>query len=89
MSNTQENTNRISIELTQAQHDNYEKAASAQGQTVSEWAINILDKCANEDLGGNAITELSPEAFKAFQEMLDAPRPATVEELLKRKSVWE
>lgn len=89
MSNTQENMCQISLELTSPQRENYEKAAAAKGQTLSEWATNILDKCANEDLGGNATTELSPEAFEAFQEMLDTPRPAAVEELLKRKVTWE
>lgn len=80
---------RMDVRLTQPQRASYERAASLRGQTLTQWATAHLDESARRDIHEATTTTLSPDAFDAFCEMLDAPMPKAAQELLDRKPIWE
>ena len=79
----------MDIRLTQPQRMSYERAASLQGQTLTQWATAPLDESAWRDIDEAMTTALSPEAFDTFRAMLDATMPEAAQNLLARKPVWE
>lgn len=80
---------RMDIRLTNDQRTMYERAASYQGQTLTQWATSHLDDAAEMDILSASTTCLSPDAFDDFCEMLEAPLPAAAQDLLNRKPIWE
>lgn len=88
MSSSAEEQCTLSIQVTQAQRESYEKAAALRGQTLAQWATSHLDKCVQEDIS-EARTVLTLDAFDAFLKTLDKPMPEATQELLSRKPVWE
>lgn len=88
MSSNAEDQYTVSIQVTQAQRESYEKAAALRGQTLAQWATSHLDEHAQKDMS-EACTVLAPEAFDAFLKALDKPMPEATQELLSRKPVWE
>lgn len=86
---TIEKQRRMDLRLTEQQRRNYEEAAALRGQTLTQWATSHLDESSARDIAEASTTYLSPEAFEAFCDMLDAPMPAAAQQLLERKAVWE
>ena len=84
-----EKQRRMDLWLTEQQRRNYEEAAALRGQTLAQWATSHLDESSARDIVEASTTRLSPEAFEAFCDMLDAPMPAVAQQLLARKAVWE
>lgn len=80
---------RLDLRLSQLQRTNYERAADLTGLTMTQWVTRNLDESAKRDISEATTTILSPEAFDAFCEMLNAPLPEAVESLMSRKAVWE
>ena len=84
-----EKQRRMDLRLTEQQRENYERAAALRGQTLTQWATAHLDESSARDIAEASTTYLSPEAFDAFCNMLEAPMPEATQRLLKRKAVWE
>lgn len=80
---------RMDLRLTQDQRENYERAASLRGQSLTQWATSHLDESSRKDIAEASTTYLSQQGFDAFCSILDAPMPQAAVDLLNRKSVWE
>jgi len=68
-----------------------DRAAESKGQTRTEFMLNASRSAAEETLLDSALFQVSPEAFQAFLERLDAP-PAPSERLIRlmnRTPAWE
>lgn len=80
---------RMDIRPTQLRRMGYERAASLQGQTLTQWATVPHDESARRDIDEAMAAALSLEAFDTFRALLDAPMPEAAQNLLARKPVWE
>ena len=65
-------TARLDFRLQSEHKALVERAASAQGQTVTQFAIATLVKAAHESIQQAALTELSIRDRDVFLEMLDS-----------------
>lgn len=86
---TIEKQRRMDLRLTEQQWENYERATELRGQTLTQWATSHLDESSARDIAEASTTYLSPQAFDAFCDMLEAPMPKEAQRLLERKAVWE
>lgn len=76
---------RMSTKLKQL----IEEAASLEGMSVSQWAIDRLATCARADIADSRRTLLEDEAFDALSAALDESPDAVFAAFAARKSVWE
>ncbi|WP_027795985.1 type II toxin-antitoxin system TacA family antitoxin [Paraburkholderia acidipaludis] len=78
---------RIPLETRQI----IDRAAESKGQTRTEFILNASRSAAEEALLDSVLFQVSPEAFQAFLERLDAP-PSPNERLIRlmnRAPAWE
>ena len=80
---------RFDMRLTIEQRKEIERAASIQGKTLTQWALDSLLASARHDIEEETVTRLSAEAFDEFVAAVDSPMPQETIELLSRKPVWE
>lgn len=64
---------RLDFRLPTDQKALIERAASLQGQTLSQFAISILVQTARETIQQAAVTDLTVRDRNRFMKMLDAP----------------
>ena len=80
---------RIDIRMTREQKRQIEEAAEVNGMNVSQWSLDRLLSSARHEIQAARTTVLSGEDFDRFVQLLDAPRPAAVSELMERRPPWE
>jgi uncharacterized protein (DUF1778 family) len=81
-SNTSSQTRAINLRIRDDVRSLIDRAAEAQGRSRSDFMIDAARRAAEEALLDQTVIRVSPEAFEAFQAMLD--RPPQPNERLRR-----
>jgi uncharacterized protein (DUF1778 family) len=80
----------ISLRMSFADRDLFDRAAGAKGKTRSEFLLDAARAAATDALLDQRLFRLSPTEFKAFEKALaKAPRASDVaKSLRKRPAPW-
>ena len=79
---------RMDIRLTQAQREEFERAAALKGMTLTQWSTWHLADTARADIEAETTASLSGKVFAEFARALDGGMPVEMEELLREGSMW-
>ena len=79
---------RMDIRLTQAQREEFERAAALKGMTLTQWSTWHLADAARTDIEDETTIRLSGKAFAEFAQALDEGMPAEMERLLHEDPTW-
>ena len=83
-----EKSYRMDIRLTQAQREEFERAAALKGMTLTQWSTWHLADAARADIEAETTASLSGKVFAEFARALDGGMPVEMEELLREGSMW-
>lgn len=80
----------LSMRLPQADIAMIDRAASLRGRTRTDFVRDAAVRAAEEVVLESTLVRMSPQGFKAFMAMIEAPPTAVPElvELFKRKAPW-
>lgn len=79
---------RMDIRLTQAQREEFERAAALNGMTLTQWSTWHLADAARADIEAETTASLSGKVFAEFARALDEGMPVEMVELLREGSMW-
>jgi uncharacterized protein (DUF1778 family) len=81
----------LSMRLLEADIAVIDRAASLRGRSRTEFVREAAVRAAEEVLVERTLIRMSPEAFAAFRDAIEAPATAVEEmvKLLKRPAPWE
>ena len=80
---------RFDVRMTADQRREIERAASIQGKSLTQWALDHLLAAAHYEIDQENVTRLSKQSFRRFASALEAPMPEEAQMLLDEKAVWE
>ena len=80
---------RFDVRMTAAQRREIEQAASIQGKSLTQWALDHLLAAARYEIEQENVTRLSRRSFSRFVSALESPMPEEAQKLLDEKAVWE
>ena len=80
----------MSMRLPQADIAMIDRAANLRGRSRTDFVRDAAVRAAEEVVMESALVRMSPQGFKAFMAVIEAPGTAVPElvELFKRKAPW-
>jgi uncharacterized protein (DUF1778 family) len=79
---------RLDFRLSAKKRSLYVRAAALKGLSLTGWALNNLDECAQRDIRSETETVLSAQQFDEFAAALEQPMPEAMLKLLAVKPEW-
>lgn len=89
MTPTSPKTSRIDLRLTDSQRNRIERAASARGMSLTQWAVDRLLTAADEDVERQERMVLSDSSFASFLKALEEPIDPRIEALMGQRTPWD
>lgn len=82
---------RLEARVSSEVMDSVRRAASVQGQTVTDFVVSAANTAAQRVLLDQVFFSISEEKFRAFEAALEAPlfENESIKKLLASKSPWE
>ena len=77
---------RLDFRLSAKKRSLYVRAAALKGLSLTGWALNNLDECAQRDIRSDTV--LSAQQFDEFAAALEQPMPEAMLKLLAVKPEW-